>query len=302
MHLRSIILAGLGLLVSTTLGAHLPLLSRALDKPRCLVQEDLPQRRSGRRLLDYVPTAEPIIIKTYVHIIARDKTVSGGWVTQEALDAQMRLLNTTYAGTGFQFNWIREETTRTVNVSWTQFPSDWNSYFPEVSRWELNWKRQLRKGGDDIRVLNLYFNVGLPAAGVAVLIDQQGELDSFRVFDGAIIDPSTMPGGPDPLINEGKTVTHEVGHWVGLYHTFQGGCADQDLVQDTPPARAPPGGFSFCDRVYNTCSDTLGPNGTDAPDPNDNYMSYSTDPCMTKFTPGQIARMHQIWETYRAKK
>ncbi|KAH9432285.1 hypothetical protein MCOR02_006988 [Pyricularia oryzae] len=179
-------------------------------------------------------------------------------------------------------------------------PPDWNSYFPEVSAWEVNWKRQLRKGGDDRRVLNLYFNVGLPAAGVAVLIDQQGELDDFGIFDGAIIDPSTMPGGPDPLINEGKTVTHEVGHWVGLYHTFQGGCADMDLVQDTPPARAPAGGFSFCDRPYNTCIDSLGPNGSDAPDPNDNFMSYSTDPCMARFTPGQIARMHQIWDTYRA--
>lgn len=81
MHLRSTILAGLGLLVSATAGAHLPLSSRSHGKPRCLVEENLPQKRGGRRLLDYVPTAETIVVKTYVHIIARDKTVAGGWVT-----------------------------------------------------------------------------------------------------------------------------------------------------------------------------------------------------------------------------
>lgn len=229
-------------------------------------------------------------------------TVAGGWISDEILEAQMAVLNSTYLGTGFQFNWIRAETTRTVNVSWTQFPFDWGSAFPEVEQWEVDWKRQLRKGGDDLTVLNLYFNVGLPAAGVAVLIDLQGELADFRTFDGAIIEPSTMPGGPDDRINEGKTVTHEVGHWLGLYHTFQGQCLDQDFVADTPPARSPPGGFSFCDKPYNTCVDELGPNGTDAPDLNDNFMSYSTDPCMQDFTPGQIARMHQIWQEYRVSK
>jgi hypothetical protein len=100
------------------------------------------------------------------------------------------------------------------------------------------------------------------------------------------------------IYNLGRTTTHEVGHYLGLLHTFQGGCINSncnnqgDHVCDTPPVAQP----NFSCIFINSCH-------TDQPDLNDlieNYMDYTNDACMNIFTLGQTDRIDYHFDTYRS--
>ena len=126
---------------------------------------------------------------------------------------------------------------------------------------------------------------------------------------------ATLPGGPvglgaasDGIVVQGLgagLLAHEIGHYLGLLHTFQGGCrnndctTDGDMVCDTPPDDESEGGCGG-----NSCkTDTLSnySNGffpVDVPDMTSNFMDYSS--CGTEFTMGQVSRMHFHLDNYRA--
>lgn len=181
------------------------------------------------------------------------------------LQAQLSALNSHYRPAGITFNLLG--TTRTVNSQWA------------TDRAELAMKRSLRQG--DYATLNLYFQTSASDyLGHCTFPDnvRAGDNDFYR--DGCVILHSTVPGGSSTYYDEGKTATHEVGHWMGLYHTFQGGdCSGSgDMVSDTPAERSPAFG---CPTGRNTCS-------RGGVDPITNFMDYTYDACMFEFTPGQM--------------
>jgi hypothetical protein len=108
---------------------------------------------------------------------------------------------------------------------------------------------------------------------------------------GVFIDYRSLPGGSFSGYDEGNTATHEVGHYLGLYHTFQGGCTPPgDEVDDTPYHTV---NFGCPSPFTNTCPIQPGY------DPIHNYMNYTDDPCMFEFTSGQYGRSSNIVGQYK---
>ncbi|NRB23079.1 zinc metalloprotease [Shewanella sp.] len=227
----------------------------------------------------YTPVGK--VIPVYFHVITSD---SGSGDVTNKVNAQIDVLNKAFAaGNGeggfdtlFVFNLVA--TTLTANDSWyTAGPN---------SSAEASMKSALRQGGAS--TLNIYANnMGGGLLGWATF---PTSYTNDPLDDGIVILNQSMPGGSAAPYSEGDTATHEVGHWLGLYHTFQGGCSKSgDLVSDTAAERSPAYG---CPAGRNTCR-----KGGD--DPIENFMDYTYDSCMFEFTERQSERMDMISGSYR---
>src|ERR1051325_3762649 len=219
-------------------------------------------------------------VNVYVHVI-RNSAGTAGNLTATQINNQMKVLNDAFAGVTGGYN-----TPFRFTLVGTDYTND-NSYYtcqPGTTA-ERNMKNALHKG--TAKDLNLYFNnMGGGLLGWATF---PSDYSHAPLMDGVVILNSSIPGGSAAPYNLGDTATHEVGHWVGLYHTFQGGCSkNNDQVADTPAEKNP----AFGCPIQDSCPAT-------GNDPVENFMDYSDDSCMYKFTAGQAQRSDTQCATYR---
>jgi hypothetical protein len=143
------------------------------------------------------------------------------------------------------------------------------------------------KGGHDGWPRERYLNVWVAPLGDSLLgyASFPGEAAEL---DGVVITTSGFGtlGTARPPFDKGRTATHEVGHWLNLFHIWgddRGACSGSDQVRDTPnQARDNAGCPTF---PHKTCGNRT--NG----DLFMNYMDYTDDACMFMFTKGQVVRM-----------
>ncbi|KID63610.1 uncharacterized protein G6M90_00g064650 [Metarhizium brunneum] len=223
-----------------------------------------------------------IEVATFAHVVYANKSVEGGYLSEEIIHRNIDIINHQYAPAGISFS--------LKNLSYTE-NADW-----ALGKDEFAMRLKLRGGG--YNDLNLYFVADIPykseqdwgVRGICSLPTTRP--DSLRwTLDGCSLLSRMLPGSNGTAENiSNSTATHEIGHWLGLLHTFEGGCGGEgDEIGDTVAQAGP----------TKLCPTGDPPHSCNLPDPDmiKNFMDIST--CTrSEFTAGQIARMKD-WEDIR---
>ncbi|KAH8691096.1 hypothetical protein BGW36DRAFT_305009 [Talaromyces proteolyticus] len=278
--------------------------------------KDAHQRFSSslQRVMTESPESLPTIeIETWFHVVSTSDQVN--LVTNEMIASQYVYLQRAYANASISYNFMGVD--RSINDTWARNGDD------------REMKRALRRG--TYNSLNIYFQTDLQVSestsnvnsrhtkhridGIISSRDSQSspnllgfcslpdpKINSSSSFDDYITDgcnilAATMPGGSISHYNSGGTAIHEVGHWHGLLHTFQGeSCAstnEGDYIADTPQQSVATEG---CPAIKDSCPNLPGLDAIH------NFMDYSSDDCYQSFTNDQAARMRNMWSSMREGK
>lgn len=233
---------------------------------------------------DAAALASTVTIPVVFHVI---RSLEGGGnivgnLSRKRIKRQIAVLNNAYGSTRYRFELRR--ITRTTNNSWYAMAMG--------SVQEAQAKRALHRGGAG--TLNVYSAAMPDNLGWATF---PWEYDGHPKMDGVVIRWTTTPSGHAGRFTHGDTATHEVGHWLGLLHTFEprgkpNGCEGGDLVADTNAEKRP---AFHCPTDRDTCPNKGGN------DPIHNFMDYTDDTCMDRFTAGQRKRMNAKYDNNRAR-
>lgn len=224
------------------------------------------QRANGT---GFIPEAR---VRSQIDILNEDFLALPGSNGAQGTDIQIEFYLATKDPNGQPTNGI----TYSTNDTWY---NDGGQYYNSLA-WDTN------------RYLNIYTNNASGALGYVPFLPQQGGVGSKA--DRVVCYHEAFGSNPAyPPFHLGRTATHEIGHYLGLWHTFDNGCGNSscyttgDRICDTNPESSPRYG---CPNNPMSCG---------ALSPYHNYMDYTDDDCMTNFTPEQARRERCTLEYYR---
>lgn len=239
---------------------------------RAAVQKKLAAARQQRGAAARLDISIPV---QFIHITNGTQ----GQVTDQRRQDQLDVLNAAYTDFGITFV--------SAGPPIVQNNAQWYGMTPGSAA-EVDCKTALHV--DPETTLNFY--TGGLGGSVLGWSTFPWELEADPDMDGVVILDESLPGGSAAPYNLGMTATHEIGHWLGLYHTFQGSCGPTgDEVDDTVAHSAAnygcpaPGRNGACNASQQA--------------PIHNFMNYTDDACMTEFTPGQDTRATEMVTLYR---
>ena len=294
--------ARIGVLPGTSPSTVARVADQVSDRRRRSIERDIArrvaaayasQRASSRPLARGVGPVSDLTVRipVHAHVVDGRRPSDAPGPEEPEIQRQIDVLNDAFSGgqseraavTPFRFHLLSYE--RVVRDRWHRAAPD--------SRAERRMKEALGAGAGD--ELDLYFSEPSSVSGEIALGSASfpWEIDGAPRADGVVVHTASMPGGDARGYGRGDSAVHEVGHWLGLFHTFEGGCGSVgDMVDDTPREAAP----SYrCGKRRDTCPSSKGN------DPVRNFMDYSRDACMDRFTPDQADRMSRAWLAYRAR-
>ena len=228
------------------------------------IENNKSQRRTSRNMVN---------VQVAFHVIYASN--GAGNISNDMIIDQIEVLNDAYAPYDIVFTLVSVD--YTMNDSW----------YNDMEQYESAYKQQLHV--DPVHHLNIYTG-NMPGLLGWSYMPYSWPENSY--MHGVCLLYSCLPGGTAYPYNAGDTATHEVGHYLGLDHTFRNGCSvNNDYVDDTPQEND--GNNIYSCNNTDTCPNDPGM------DPVHNFMTYTDDACLNQFTDGQGERMENMIATYR---